>query len=294
MRKAFSALAVAALTTVGWATVTITPAASATTTGFVVDTGSTNQGKLYSLNLSTGAPTEIGQTGKNDIEGLSLDCSGTLFGVNRRPNQQVDANGTASPNAAVNLNQLVTLNTTTGATTIVGTLSVEPADAGLTFGTDGKLYMAEVNTGEFYEVNKSTAAVTDIGPMGNSVEITALATRADGTIFGYDRNVGQLVTINPATGASTVIGSSAEVNLIGMDFDASGTLWGVSQNGRILTFNPSTGAATDVTTYNNDQNRFVSLAIAPEGCAAPTPPAPTPTPEAPAAEAVAAVAQLTG
>jgi hypothetical protein len=291
MRKAFSVLAVAALATVGWATVTITPAASATTTGFVVDTGSTpNQGKLYSLNLSTGAPTEVGQTGKNDIEGLSLDCGGTLFGVNRRPNGEVDANGTASPNVAVDLNQLVTINTTTGLATVVGTLSVEPADAGLTFGTDGKLYMAEVNTGEFYEVNKSTAAVTDIGPMGNSVEITALATRADGTIFGYDRNVGQLVTINPATGASTVVGSSAEVNLIGLDFDASGTLWGVSENGRILTFDPSTGATTDVTTYNNDQNRFVSLAIAPEGCAAPS----VPTPEAPAAEAVAAVAQLTG
>jgi hypothetical protein len=291
MRRLLVVLALAALTSVAWATTTMLPAASATTTGFAVDTGNINNGVLYSVNLSNGTFSNIGATGKNDIEGLSLDCSGVLYGINRAPNNRAQGQGTASPNAAVNLNQLVTINTTTGAATVVGSLTVEPADAGLTFGIDGKLYMAEVNTGEFYEINKTTAAVTDIGPMGNGVQITGLATRADGTIFGYDRSGTQLVTINPSTGASTIVGPSAELNLIGMDFDASGTLWGIGENGAIVTFNTTTGAATNVTTYDNSENRFVSLAIAPECPAVTT----TTTPStAPPASAVEAAAQLTG
>lgn len=287
MRKLFSVLVVAAVAAVGLTAVAVSPAASASITGFAVDTGSINNGTLYSVNLSTGTFSEIGATGQSDLEGLSLDCGGTLYGINRVRN----AKASTQPEASVTPgNQLVTINTTTGAATIVGALSVEPADAGLTFGTNGKLYMAEVNTGEFYEINKTTAAVTDIGPMGNSVEITGLATRADGTIFGYDRAGTQLVTINPSTGASTIVGASADLNLIGMDFDPSGTLWGISENGSIVTFNTTTGAATNVTTYDNSENQFVSLAIG-SVCPAATPPSP---PVAPPAAAVEAAAQLTG
>jgi sugar lactone lactonase YvrE len=284
MKKVLGVISVLALTTAAWATFTIAPAASATATGFTVDVAGPNNGKLYSIDLSTGTPTEIGPTGQDDIEGLTLACDGTLYGVNRAaqseetPNQQPD--------------QLITINKTTGAPTVVGPLSVSPADAGLTFGTDGKLYMAEVNTGRFYEVNKTTAAVTDIGPMGGGVEITGLATRANGTIFGYDRSGDhfQLVTINRATGAAAVVGPASDLNLIGLDFDAAGTLWGISGTGKIVTFNTATGADTQVTTYNLDQHQFVSLAITPPAC----PPSAPKTPDAPPAEAVAAVVQLTG
>ena len=86
------------------------------------------------------------------------------------------------------------------------------------------------------------------------------------------------------------MGASADLNLIGMDFDASGTLWGISENGSIVTFNTTTGAATNVTTYDNSENQFVSLAIG-SVCPAATPPAP---PVAPPAAAVEAAAQLTG
>ncbi|MEY2450494.1 MAG: hypothetical protein QOD92_68 [Acidimicrobiaceae bacterium] len=281
MKKVLTVLSVMALATIGWATATISPAVSATTTAFTVDVGeSANNGKLYSIDLSTAAVTELGQTGQNDIEGLTLACDGTLFGVNRAARGEDITNDQPA--------QLVTINKTTGATTVIGALSVSPADAGLTFGADGKLYMAEVNTGRFYEINKTTGAVTDIGPMGGGVEITGLATRADGTIFGYDRANTQLVTLNPATGAATVVGPADDLNLVGLDFAPDGTLWGISTNEDIVTFDTTTGASTTTTTYDHNNHVFVSLAISPSPCPA------SPPPDAPPAPAVEAVAQLTG
>lgn len=257
-------LAAAALASAGWL-VAAAPSAWAAPNGFTVDvSGGPNNGKLYSIDLATGTPSEIGPTGQNDIEGLAIHCDGTLYGVNRSSDGQP--------------NQLVTINTSTGAATVVGPLSQEPSDAGLTFGADGRLYMAQVNVPhDFFRVDPATAVLTTIGPLGANVQLTGLAGRADGSIFGFDRTGDQLVTVNTSTGAATAVGpvSTPTLNLVGLDFDTSGTLWGIANSGAIVTFNTSTGADTQVTTYNTIQNDFVGLAIAPVGCSQPpAPPAP--------------------
>jgi hypothetical protein len=261
LKKVVGVVSLVVLTS-GWFGVTATPAV-AETNAFTVDASETAaNGKLYSIDLTSGTTTEIGQTGQNDIEGLTFACDGTLFGVNRAARGENVANDQPA--------QLVTINTTTGTATVVGALGVPPADAGLTVGTDGKLYMAEVNNGRFYEVNKTTAAVTDIGLMGDGVEISGLATRADGTIFGYDRQNTQLVTIDTTTGSASAVGPAGDHNLVGLDFDAAGVLWGISGNGEIVTFDTATGTDTPVTNYDPDEHQFVSLALGPQRCAPPT------------------------
>ena len=223
------------------------PAAAAPLAYTVDLSDSATLNHLMSLDLATGAATDIGNTGLRDVEGLSLDCAGVLWGVNR---------GVGSGN-------LVRINTTTGAATVVGPLGVEGADAGLTFGTDGRLWMAEVITGNFFRVNTTTGAATVVGPLGAGIEITALATAPNGTIFGFDRRADRLVTINTTTGAATVLGTTGlALNLGGLDFDASGTLWGVFGRGPRITarFNTSTGAGTQVA--STSPREFVSLAMA--------------------------------
>jgi streptogramin lyase len=256
MRKFVAVLWLVALAG-AWFGVTASTAVAAAPTGFAADFRGPNKGTLFSIDLTTGAPTAIGPLGQDDISGLSFACDGTLYGINRKDN------GDRQPN------QLVTINTTTGASSVVGPLDVEPADSGLTFGADGKLYMTNVNTGSWYQIDIASAAVTEIGPVGEGIEITGLATRADGTIFGYDRTNTQLVTVDPATGAATIVGPSSDLNLTGLDFDSTGTLWGVSDKGSIVRFDTTTGAATQAGTYDTKQFSFQSLAIGPEGCAPP-------------------------
>ena len=254
-KKVLSVLSVTALVAAGLLGFTASPVAAAGPTGFAADFRGPNKGTLYSIDLTTGASTAIGPLGQDDISGLSFACDGTLYGINRHDN------GDRQPN------QLVTINTTTGASTVVGPLTVEPADSGLTFGTNGKLYMTNVNTRELYEIDTTTAAVTDIGPMGDGIEVTGLATRRDGKVFGFDRGNNQLVTVDVATGATTAVGPTSDLNLTGLDFDSTGTLWGVSSTGATFTIDTTTGAFVPVGTYDTTQFSFQSLAIGPQGCA---------------------------
>lgn len=248
------------------------PRASAAPTAYSVRSDLDDQ--LYQIDLATGVATAIGPVGFADVEGLSFNCAGILFGVDDITDQ------------------LVTINLVTGAGTAVGPLgiSVNPLienDFGLTFDAGGNLWLSTDSPQNFYSINPATGAATLVGPQGQPV--TGLAGSAGGVVYGLGGDLtNNLVTLNTATGAATIVGplGGAVSPLLdgGIDFDAGGILWGlgdptpgIGNPGEIFTINAATGAATLVATPTIGglaAGGFEGLAIANPATCAPTP---TPT-----------------
>jgi hypothetical protein len=117
--------------------------------------------------------------------------------------------------------ELYTIDPTTGAATLVGSMGGEIWCTGLAFSADGTLFaMAwdEISPGDWvaalYTVNPNTGAATMVGHSPHSYAeepaIPDISFRSDGTLFGYlhgDQADG-LGTVNTATGAVTEIGGT--------------------------------------------------------------------------------------
>lgn len=216
-----------------------------------------DEDSLYRINLTTGALTRIGAVGFSDVEGLSfLPGTHTLFGWDDTKNQ------------------LITINLSTGVGTALAKSGPDVMDVGLTFAPDGNLWLASEmggdtdSHGEWWSLDPATGGTQFKGSIGRP--ITALAANAQG-IYGIDPASAQLVTLAPATGTATTVGnlgiplSGGASTDIGLDFDRSGTLWGLADDGQIFTVNPSTGQATVVHKADSSRAGFESLAItAPE------------------------------
>lgn len=214
--------------------------------------------KLYSINLTTGVATAVGNgTGFDDIESLAFSpgCD-TLYGVDDVTDR------------------LVTCNRTTGACTAVGgPLGVDVTDTGLAVDFEGRLILstdAPKNPTNSYAVNPTTGAATLLGNQKQSV--TGLAASFSG-IYGLGGDgANNLVSLNPLTGEATLIAPLGGVTITdaGLDFDLNGILYALSdgsgRNGpsQLLTVNLETGAArvvANVSTGGRPANGFEGMAI---------------------------------
>ena len=217
----------------------VVPASAAQVIGYSVQSDGDDQ--LYRIDLTTGTATPVGPVGFADVQALSFDANGVLYGIDDITEQ------------------LITIDLTTGAGTAVGSLWGSTGnmwDMGLTFDPSGNLWMStdEPVPHNFYSINPTTGVATLVGAQGQPV--TGLASFTDGTIYGLGGHSGatgrtdNLVTINTATGVATSVGPLVTVSLKegGLEFDSSGTLWGIEDGGTIFTINPLTGQATVVAT----------------------------------------------
>lgn len=212
--------------------------------------------KLYRVDMATGAATVIGATGFNKIEALAMNAAGEIYGV--------------SPATA----QLVKCSSTTGACTAVGLLAGLPqvqANAGLTFTTNGTLYLAA--NAVVYRVDPATGGAAPLGGTGPALSglagVPPTANCASG-LFGIGGNTdrGKLYCVNTTSGASTLLGSLS-VNPLdsGLDGDpVTGIVWGISNDdpGQVFAINPTTLAVTNlnpVTLAGTPIGGFESLAI---------------------------------
>lgn len=134
--------------------------------GFLSVSGVLSQ--LFSFDITVPSSTPITAPGafSPSMDGLAFDSSGVLYGLS-----QGSTDGGNS--------KLYTVNQTTGATTLVGSLGgrINGTLAGLTFDTDGTLY-AGISSGgvsTLYHVDKTTGTATVIGDIGFG-EISGLAT----------------------------------------------------------------------------------------------------------------------
>jgi len=150
-------------------------------------------------------------------------------------------------------NAFSTIDTATGAETIIGTSTPTGSWTGMAGTADGStLYASSSNCGVesyLYEVDPGTGALTLIGPMRAGSCMIDIAINADGDMYGVDIVDDSLYQIDTGTGAATYVGyTGASANYAqGMDFDnASGTLYwaAYTTGGEMRTIDLNTGAST--------------------------------------------------
>ena len=96
---------------------------------------------------------------------------------------------------------LYTVNTSTGAETLVG--AIGSGSAGDLAFNGGNLYLSSTSN-ELIRVNVSTGAGTDVGPLGVA-NIFGLATGSDGVLYGISGK--RMYSIDTTSGAATLLRS---------------------------------------------------------------------------------------
>jgi hypothetical protein len=216
------------------------PAAGQTLYG-AVGAGQTTS-NLFTLNTSTGAlATTIGPIGFG-ITGLAFHpTTGVLYG-------STNHNSGASPD------NLITINTTTGAGTVVGPFGSGCRVADLTFTSDGTLYgWCEPGTDDLVTINLATGAATVVGDSGLSTFGSGIAANSSNVLyFSGEGDTGNLYTISRTTGlptSSVLLNGSTDAPFSALAFDGSGVLYGCyggdgSSARQLATINTTTGAIT--------------------------------------------------
>ena len=197
---------------------------------------------LFELDATTGAIiSTIGAVGFSEVVGIGFNpLDGLLYGIS---------------NAS---NSLITINTTTGAGTLVAGLSGPMSGRNapdVTFTSDGTLYTwSEASPDRLNSVNTTTGASTEIGP--NPLSTFQFGLGADSTDTVYAKNGdGMIYTVDKTTGATTFVvdiiepGSCCQFDNA-FAFDSSDVAYtidrigGGSSVGDLYTIDLTTGAAT--------------------------------------------------
>jgi hypothetical protein len=168
--------------------------------------------------------------------------------------------------------QLIRINTTTGAGTLVGNLSSEMKSLGLgNIGTS--LYAFDQIADVIRQLNPATGATIatiNIG-IGNVVGEGGLALRRDGIGFLATSagSTGRFYSFNIVSGTSTPITGPGGFDpaMDGLDFSPGGVLFGIRQDPSVLyTIEPVTGATTLIgDTGFNDNDAVSGLAFRSDG-----------------------------
>ena len=151
---------------------------------------------------------------------------------------------------------------------------------GLSFAPGGVLYISAGVSGPFLgTVDKTTGVVVQIVTGGTAPRPEGLAVAPSGAVFGTHEtspaNRVHQADIDPITGAFSIIGLLGDPlnSAIGLDFDASGQLWGIERgaignlNSTVFRVDTATAARTPVWTPTDPvtglQIRAEAIAIAP-------------------------------
>ena len=161
--------------------------------------------------------------------------------------------------------ELVTVDPSTGARTIVGPLGVH--FDGMSYDpTTGTMYGVNIN-GSLYTVDLSSGAATPVNITSGNLLVT-LACSPSGQLYSLDVGTDELVSIDKGTGLITSIGAIGfDANFAqDMEFDGStGILYMTAYNntlsqGELRTANTTTGASTLVGVFEN-QAEITGFAI---------------------------------
>lgn len=194
---------------------------------------------------------------------------------------------------------LLTLSQSVASATVVNPVSGVPSQASsglsLSFGCDGRLWMASADSSNFWELTPGTGQARLVGNLG--AKITALATR-NGVLYGIGGSGNaNLYSIATDTGKATPIGpyNTAVPNPVDAGFDASGTFWGLIRNfnnsdlptqlNALVQINSGSGSMSAAGSIANPGQSGLTfpvplsgLAVAPPVCSAPPPPVPVGAP----------------
>lgn len=213
---------------------------------------------LYDVNQGTGALSNIGATGTNDIGDLTSDTragSFTLWGVRITDNQLITLDPTTgaltssvdmdSANDMVSIafdvttgrlfgntstaygaafDALYEINPLTGATTFIGRILFNNV-FGLGFDQAGNLFGVSDDSNELIRISTSTGNGTLVGGTGLSTVFDIASRPEDGVMFAADSVTASLYRIDTATGATTLVGGfGSATNIVGLAFGPGGTV----------------------------------------------------------------------
>jgi hypothetical protein len=198
-------------------------------------------GNLDKLDVTTGAVSVIKNNG-TVYEGLAYNANESVL------------YGTIST-AFLSPTSLVTINPTTGVSTLVGSNGNGVALTTITNLSNGQLFGVDSND-NLYQINPNTGAATLIGPTGLSSltsSFFANSLASNGTTLDYTLALtgdSSLYTLNTTTGAATLVGSTGVAGIVGSAFAgptfASGQLYGFLTTGQTDVIDLATGAATSL------------------------------------------------
>jgi hypothetical protein len=197
------------------------------------------------IDPTTGVFTQIGSAFANPADDIAVSPTGVVYAV-------------------LDSGSLITINTTTAAISVVGTL---PSGVqSLAFRPDGTLFGA--TTTSLYTLNTSTAAGTLLGSLGLGTGIDADNIRFDGStlfVMTVETN-SRLFSLSQTTGAGTLVGSSG-IDDVSLGAFFGGVFYGSNAAGaqnHIAQINPATGAGTEGATMNNGYLFALAPASVPE------------------------------
>jgi hypothetical protein len=194
-----------------------------------------NNSEIFLVESTTGVASSIGFAGTR-ISGLDFDGS-VLSGWGQD-------------------GSLYSIETSTGAATLVGASGFTGVEGAAAFGPDGSLYAADSATNTLMQLDTATGAGTLIGAFGSfGQDISGLAFIEE-ALFGIDGLLNNLVTIDIASGLATTVGS------LGISVAASGgSVGGLTYSGSELLFlhqdgiflvDSVTGAATGIAGFSSN------------------------------------------
>ena len=150
------------------------------------------------------------------------------------------------------LNQLHTLDTATGAKTVIGSTVPNAGESwtGLKGSSNGNVYASATTcaSSTLYTVDPATGHASVVGPITNGGCVIDIAINNAGDIYAVDLVSASLLKIDPATGAGTVVGPlGVSPNYAqGMSFDRdTGILYWAAyvSSGELRTIDTATGAS---------------------------------------------------
>lgn len=170
------------------------------------------------------------------------------------------------------LNQLVSIDTSSGAVTVIGSSTPFGGEtwSGLTYDpSTGTWYAAstDIARSTLFEVDPGTGTTTQIGQMTGSPGCIDIDVDNSGQMYGYDIITDEFYSVNKGTGAVTVIGPIGfDANFAqGMDFDPATNVCylgaynnGVGQ-GELRTVDLDTGGSTLVGAFPNQEVTLLGI-----------------------------------
>ncbi len=176
---------------------------------------------------------------------IAASIAGLVVGLLARPSQADTVLGVTLFD-----NQLISINTTTGTGTLVGSLSTSELPYGLA-SANNNLYTFDSTADVIRQLNPATGATQATLPIGippvlgqgglafQSSTVGFLTTALNPTTFNVANH---LYRFNISTGTSTLVGSTSDT-LEAIAFSPGGTLFGLGKNdGNLYTVNPATAA----------------------------------------------------
>ena len=187
----------------------------------VIAVGFQPNSALYRIHPRTGRSKKIGPTGVQLTD--VADSAGTLY--------------------AIGFGTLYTLDATTGAATLVGTLGVSNANA-LTKRPRSRTLFGADQGGQLFTINRHNGVAKVIGTFGSDLgsggDLAFCRNRLYAAVVHQGSTATLLARVNVHTGQATVIGRIGFHDVDGL-FAAKGRLYGGTFQGAILSISMRTG-----------------------------------------------------